>query len=483
MTSEPCDLTAVEQRRLIGARRLSPVELLESCLARIDGVNPAVNAVVAECRDRARQEARRWEAAMLAGEDLPPLAGLPLGVKDLNETEGLRTTFGSAIFADHVPAADERMVAALRAAGAIVVGKTNTPEFGAGANTTNAVYGPTGNPFDPARICGGSSGGSAVALATGMLPLCTGSDTGGSLRTPAAFCGIAGFRPTPGLVPHEKRGIGWTPLSVQGPMARDVPDLLLLLQSQAGFDSRDPFSGPVDPALMQPIRPADLSSLRVAFSTDLGFAPVDARIADTFRDRCGRFASVFREAAWRDPDMAGADEAFEIVRALGFLAAHGANYEKRRDMLGPNIVQNVEQGLGYSAADAARGQVMQTRIFRAFQQFFRDVDVLISPMTSVVPFPVEEWHPVEIGGRTMRTYFHWLAPAYGITLTAHPAISIPCGLDPTGTPFGLQVTGPYRGDRFTLEVAHALELLFRDDPVLARPLPDLAALARAGGRP
>ena len=228
---------------------------------------------------------------------------------------------------------------------------------------------------------------------------------------------------------------------------------------------------------------ADLSSLRVAFSTDLGFAPVDARIADTFRDRCGRFASVFREAAWRDPDMAGADEAFEIVRALGFLAAHGANYEKRRDMLGPNIVQNVEQGLGYSAADAARGQVMQTRIFRAFQQFFRDVDVLISPMTSVVPFPVEEWHPVEIGGRTMRTYFHWLAPAYGITLTAHPAISIPCGLDPTGTPFGLQVTGPYRGDRFTLEVAHALELLFRDDPVLARPLPDLAALARAGGRP
>jgi len=478
--TEPCDLSAVEQRRLIGSRRLSPVELLESCLRRIERVNPRLNAITDMCVERARAEAKASEHAVMAGDDLPPLHGLPLGVKDLNEAEGLKTTWGSPLYADYVSPRDERIVAACRAAGAVVVGKTNVPEFGAGANTNNPVWGPTGNPFDPARTCGGSSGGSAVALATSMLPLCTGSDTGGSLRIPAAFCGVVGFRPSPGVVPTEKRPIGWSPISVQGPMGRDVADAHLLLGAQVAYDPCDPLAAPVDPALLQPLRPADLSSLRVAVSTDLGFCPVDRRIAETFRERVGIFGSVFRDLAWRDPDMRDADEAFEIVRAVTFLATHGERYARHRDKLGPNIVENVEAGLKLSAADVARGQAIQTRIYRDLQALFADVDILISPTVGVPPFPVGQRYVEELEGRRLRTYFHWLAPTYATSLTGNPGISIPCGLEPTGTPFAIQVTGPFRGDRFVLEVALALEQLFAADPRTARPLPDLARLGAPG---
>src|SRR5215472_14245582 len=235
--AELCDLGAVELRQLIGRKAISPVELLESCLRRIEAVNPALNAVTATCIDRAKTEAKAAEAAVLRGDTLGLLHGLPIGIKDLNETAGLRTTWGSPLYADYVPEKDERMVAAVRKAGAIVVGKTNVPEFGAGANTNNPVYGPTGNPFDPKRICGGSSGGSAVALATSMLPLCTGSDTGGSLRIPAAFCGIVGYRPSVGLIASERRPVGWTPITTQGPMGRSLADTALLLSAQISDDS------------------------------------------------------------------------------------------------------------------------------------------------------------------------------------------------------------------------------------------------------
>ena len=245
--TELCDLSALELRRLIGAKRISPVELLASCRARTERINGAVNAFVATCWDRAEAEARAAEQAVMAGEALGPLHGLPIGIKDLALTEGLRTTFGSPQFADFVPEADERQVAAVRRAGAIVVGKTNTPEFGAGANTVNPVYGATGNPFDPDKTCAGSSGGSAVALATGMVPLATGSDMGGSLRNPAAYCGVVGFRPSPGAVPHELRLVGWSPLGVQGPMGRTVADAALLFGAMAGTDQRDPLSWPQAP--------------------------------------------------------------------------------------------------------------------------------------------------------------------------------------------------------------------------------------------
>ncbi|HKX09084.1 MAG TPA: amidase family protein, partial [Stellaceae bacterium] len=256
--TELCDLSAVELRRLIGRKSISPVELLASCLKRIEAVNPALNAITATAIDRAKSEAKAAEKAVLAGDDLGPLHGLPIGIKDLNETGGLKTTWGSPIYKDYVPEKDERMVAAVRRAGAIVVGKTNVPEFGAGANTNNPVWGPTGNPFDPARICGGSSGGSAVALATSMLPTCTGSDTGGSLRIPAAFCGVVGFRPSAGLVATERCPLGWTPISVLGPMGRSVADTCLLYATQIGQHDSDPLSFPLEAHAYAEPWPVDL---------------------------------------------------------------------------------------------------------------------------------------------------------------------------------------------------------------------------------
>lgn len=475
--TELCDIGAVELRRLIGTRRVSPVELLESCLRRIERINPALNAVTATCIDRARKEAVEAERKVRAGDDLGPLHGLPLGIKDLDETEGLRTTWGSPIYVNHIPKEDGLMVAACRKAGAIVVGKTNVPEFGAGANTNNPVYGPTGNPFDPPRTCGGSSGGSAVALATSMLPICTGSDTGGSLRIPAAFCGVVGFRPSPGLVPTERRRLGWTALSVLGPMGRDVADTMLLLQAQVGSDSRDPFAGPVDPADYAAPRPLDLSRLRVAYTVDFGFAPIDDRIRATFLERIGLIKSAFKTCDHRDPAMKDSNEVFEVLRAQNFLAGHKEHYEKQRDKLGPNIIANYEQGLKMSAADVAWAHAEQTRIFRDFQVFFGDYDLLISPTLSVPPFPVEQRYVAEMNGQKLRTYFHWLAPTYALTNTGHPCISIPAGLEPTGTPFGLQLCGPHRGDRFVLDAAHALEQHMSHDKRTARPIPDLDKLA------
>jgi Asp-tRNA(Asn)/Glu-tRNA(Gln) amidotransferase A subunit family amidase len=475
--TELCDLTAVELRRLIGAKQISPVALLESCLARIARVNPRLNAVTAMCGERARGEAKAAEQKVMRGEALPLLHGLPLGVKDLNETEGLRTTWGSPIHKDYVPAKDERMVAACRAAGAIVVGKTNVPEFGAGANTNNPVYGPTRNPFDLARICGGSSGGSAVALAASMLPICTGSDTGGSLRTPAAFCGITGFRVSPGTVPTERRPLGWTNISVQGPMARDVRDAALLLAAQIHSDGADPHARPIDPALLRAPEPIDLGTLRLAVSPDLGFAIVEPGIRNAFADRVKRIGGWFRECAAHDPDMAEADETFEVIRAQNFLASHLENYTKRKHLLGPNIIANVEQGLGYSAVDVARAHVRQTKIFRSFQEFFRAHDVLICPTVTIAPFAIETLYPEIVAGVRMRTYFHWLALAYGPTLTGHPAISIPCGMEPSGTPMHLQIIGPQGGDAFVLRVALALEQAMAGDPILRRPVPDLIKLS------
>jgi amidase len=475
---ELCDFGAVELRQLIGQKAISPVELLESCLARIAAVNPVLNAVTATAIDRAKQEAKAAEQAVMSGADLGPLHGLPIGIKDLNETAGLKTTYGSPLYKDNVPEKDERMVAAVRRAGAIVVGKTNVPEFGAGANTNNPVWGPTGNPFDPARICGGSSGGSAVALATSMLPTCTGSDTGGSLRIPAAFCGVVGFRPSPGLVASERRPLGWTPISVQGPMGRNVADTLLLVQAQISDDSRDPLAARVDPAEFKAVTLVDLSTLRVAVSEDLGGSPIDRRIRETFRERVTLIKHVFKSCAARDPDMAGADEAFEIIRAQNFLAAHKDRYEKHRDKLGPNIVANYEQGLAMSAADVARGHLIQTRIYRAFQSFFEEVDLLICPTVSIPPFPLEQRYCAEIDGKKLPTYFSWLAPTYYLTLTGHPCISLPCGLEPTGTPFALQICGPARRDKFVLDAAHAIEAVLQRDKRTARPVPDLARLGK-----
>jgi Asp-tRNA(Asn)/Glu-tRNA(Gln) amidotransferase A subunit family amidase len=475
--TELCDLSAVRLRRLIGAKEVSPVELLAACRARTERVDPKLNAMPITCWERAEAEARAAEQAVSTGQPLGSLHGLPIGIKDLQLTEGVRTTFGSPLFAEHVPAADERGVAAVRAAGAIVVGKTNTPEFGAGANTDNPVHGATGNAFDPARICGGSSGGSAVALACGMVPLATGSDTGGSLRTPAAYSGVVGFRPSPGLVPVERRAIGWSALSVQGAMGRDVGDTALLFSAMAAYDALDPLSYPTDPAALAGPAEVDLARLRVVVSEDLGFAPVDESIRRTFRDAVARIEGNFAQIERREPPLEDADEIFEVLRAAQFLVAHGENYERNRDQLGPNIVANVEQALTYSFADLAKAQAAQTALYRRFVAFMDDVDLLLAPMAAVPPFAIEQLYPTHINGEELRSYFHWLGLAYGITLTGHPAVSIPCGLDATGTPFGLQLVAGRHRDADLLAMAAAVERLLQTIPALARPIPDLAALS------
>ncbi|HEY4043638.1 MAG TPA: amidase family protein [Rhodopila sp.] len=482
---EPCDLSAIEARRRIGTKQLSASELLESCIDRIEAVDHAVNAMVARDFDRARDAAKAADAAVMRGEALSPLHGLPVGIKDLEPTQGLRTTFGSPLFKNNIPDADGRLVAAIRASGAIVLGKTNTPEFGAGANTRNAVYGVTGNPFDPAKSCAGSSGGSAVALATGMVPICQGSDTGGSLRNPAAFCGIVGFRPTPGLVPTERRLHGWSGLSVVGPMGRSVADTALLLSGMIGDDACDPLATTVLGQTVRragdfyPPQPIDLSRLRVALTPDFGFAPTEQHIASVFAEKTGLFRHVFARAENAAPDCSGTDEAFEVLRALGFLAGHLEKVRDTPDMVGPNVRTNVAQGLRYTAEDVARAFSLQTTLYHRWQSFFGQYDIILTPAITVSPRPWRELYPAAIDGKPTRTYFHWLAMAYAVTIVGHPALSLPVGLDRNGMPFGLQIVGPRGGDALVLRVAAALETLLAADARTARPRPDLAALQQA----
>ncbi|MBL94013.1 MAG: hypothetical protein CMF70_01770, partial [Magnetovibrio sp.] len=319
-----CDFSATTLRRMIGTKEISPVELLASCIDRIERCNKPLNAIVVKNYVKARKEAKRLEKAVLAGEDLGLLHGLPIGIKDLEVTKELKTTFGSRLYKNNIPRSDQRTISSIRSSGGVVVAKTNTPEFGAGANTTNLVYGATGNPFNPDLTCGGSSGGSAVALATGMVPLATGSDYGGSLRIPAGFCGVVGFRPSPGFVPDETRTVGLSPYSVLGPMGRTVDDAILLLGAMIGYDRRDPFSRLRENSILEPLPIVDLSKLRVAVSEDLGVASVDNSIRKIFRERVKSFKHVFAKMEYRDPKFdQDLHEAFEIIRAVNFEAQHG----------------------------------------------------------------------------------------------------------------------------------------------------------------
>ncbi len=457
-----CDLSAVELRCLIGGKQVSPLELLASCQARIDAVNPTLNAVVAEDRAAAQAAAQAAEQAVLRGAPLGPLHGLPIGIKDLSETAGLRTTFGSPLYAGHVPQKDDPTVARLRAAGAVIAGKTNTPEFGAGANTTNAVYGTTGNPFDPARTCAGSSGGSAVAVATGMLPLASGSDLGGSLRTPAAYCGVVGLRPTAGLVPMARKEMAWWPLWTEGPIARTVGDLALCLQGMAGSDPRDPLSGFAQGADFAELRPVKLADMKLAVSEDLGFAPVSRQVRGLFRERVERLAGLVNceEAA---PPMAGADRCFEVLRAVGFLGRLKDMVAKTPEQVGPNVTANVELGLTFSAVDVAEALATQTRLYHRFLGFMEDVDALVCPVASVQPFDKTQLFPTEIDGQPLTTYISWIAITYGLTLVGHPVLVLPCGLDEAGLPFGLQLVGRYGRDAELLRLGLALEAALAED--------------------
>ncbi|MGO1117965.1 amidase [Rhodovibrionaceae bacterium A322] len=473
-----CDQTAVDLRAAIGKGEVSPVELLDACLERIDQVNPTLNAVVSLDEPAARKAAEEAEAAVRRGDELGALHGLPVGVKDLNETKGFLTTYGSPLHADFVPDFDCRPVANMRAAGGIITAKTNTPEFGAGANTNNAVFGFTGNPFDPNKTCAGSSGGSAVALATGMLPVCNGSDLGGSLRTPAAFSGVVGLRPTPGVVVDDTRGLLFNPLSVEGPMGRTAADTALLLSALVSEDRRDPLNQLIDAAPLRHLQPADLSSLKVAFSEDLGFAPIDNSLRDIFKQRVGSFASSFAQSDWRNPYMGDdAHKTFEVLRSVGFLAGHLDKYRNHRDKVGDNVAANVELGLTYDAEDVAWASSQHSQIFSQFIDFMDEVDLLITPTASATPFGKELTYPADINGKPLETYIQWVAIAYGVTLTGHPALSIPCGLDHNGMPFGLQLVGRRHGEAALLAAGMALEAELAKLPGCGRPLPDLAKLS------
>jgi Asp-tRNA(Asn)/Glu-tRNA(Gln) amidotransferase A subunit family amidase len=471
-------LSAVEMRRRIGTKEISPVELLEASLERIDTVNPAVNAVTATCVRRARKEAKAAEQAVRRGEALPLLHGLPTGIKDLEETKDLLTTYGSPLYRDFVPSWDNVMVARVRGAGAIVVGKTNVPEFGAGSNSRNPVWGATGNPFDPTLNPGGSSGGSAVALATDMLPVCTGSDTGGSLRNPASFCGIVGFRPSPGMVAVERRAMGWTPISVLGPMGRTVADTCLLYATQIGQHDSDPLSFPLDAAAYAEPWPVDLGSLRVAYTEDFGGAPVEKNIRATFRSKIKAMKHLFRSLDKVEVDYGGADRCFDVVRAVSFLSRYHDAYTKNKEMLGPNIRANYEIGAKLSLADFAWAHSEQTRLFRAFQEIYKDYDLVIGPTVGFTPFPWKQLYIEEMDGKKLRNYYHWMATKYFVTLVSNPAVSLPCGVDHKRMPFGLQVIGRFRGDGEVLGAAHAMEQAFKAIDSLARPLPNLAKLRK-----
>jgi Asp-tRNA(Asn)/Glu-tRNA(Gln) amidotransferase A subunit family amidase len=319
-----------------------------------------------------------------------------------------------------------------------------------------------------------------------MAPLASGSDTGGSLRNPAAYAGIVGMRPSYGLVASERRAHGWSNLSTDGPMARTVADVALMLSVMASDDARDPlaYSLPGEavrnrPARWSPPGPVTLGALRVGVTEDFGFAPTAQEIRRVFRRRVARIAPLVAECRDGSPDCEGADEAFAVLRAALFLAMHGDRHRAQPDSLGPNVRANVEEGLGYSLADHTRAATVQTRIYRSFQSFFRDHDVLLSPAVTVSPRPWRELYPTAIDGQPTKSYFHWLALAYGVTLAGHPALSLPLGVDEAGLPFGLQIIGPRGGDAVVLAVAAALEAAFADDPELRRPIPDLARLAAA----
>jgi amidase len=443
----------------VRAGALSAVELLDAHLERIDALNPAVNAVVTVVPDAARAAARAADRRHAAGEPLPPLHGLPIAHKDLVDTAGVRTTYGSPAYRDHVPDADELLPQRLRAAGAILIGKTNTPEWGAGSHTFNPVFGPTRNPWDPARSAGGSSGGAAVAVACRLLPFADGSDLGGSLRNPAAWNGVVGLRPTPGLVPSWPDDTPWLPFSVDGPIARTAQDVALLLSAMAGPDARAPLSlRAPSPRLDGPLD-ADLRGRRVAWSPSLGGLPVEPGVLAPAEAAARSLADLGMEVAADEPDLAGADTVFETWRAFVFALSLGELSDAEGDRMKATVRWNVERGRALSAGDLAAATRLHAQLGERVAAFFERYDYLACPVTQVEPFPVETEYPVEVACVPMGSYLEWMRSCSRVTVMCCPAVSIPAGLTPSGLPAGLQLVGRPFAERALLEAAHALDAL------------------------
>lgn len=450
------DRSAVELAGMIRRGELSARELLEACIARIDRVNPRVNAIVTMCLDDARRWAYEADEYQAHGHELGPLHGLPIAHKDLALTAGIRTTFGSPLFADFVPTDDDLIVRRLHVAGAITIGKTNTPEFGAGSQTFNTVFGATRNPYDLGRTCGGSSGGAAVALATGMLPIADGSDMGGSLRNPASFCNVVGLRPTPGRVPSWPTQTPFSGLGTSGVMARTVADVALQMSVVAGPDPRSPLSLPDPGSIFDVPLDRDLGGTRVAWTPDLDL-PVEPAVRAALSHVPGRLTELGCIVEEAMPDLAGAREIFQTLRAWHFEITAGALYDRSAEQLKDTVRWNIEEARRRTLADHARATVLHAQLLTRVDRFFERHDVLVLPTAQVVPFDVDLDWPRSIDGVEMETYIDWMRSCSDITLIGCPAISVPAGFTPDGLPVGVQFVGRPGGDVELLQFARAWE--------------------------
>ena len=441
------------------AGTLSCTELMSATLARIDAVNPGLNAICTRVDDdTAMTMAQAMDEKLRSGQATGPLAGLPIAVKDLSATAGIRTTMGSRIFADHVPQEDSLMVQRLKAAGALVIGKTNTPEFGTGSHTYNDVFGITRNPWNQDKTAGGSSGGAAVALAAGMMALADGSDMGGSLRNPAAFCGVVGFRPSLGRVPHWPNTMAWqSRLGVEGPMARDVADCALLLSVQAGPDERDPMSIQESGEQFSDGLAFDFSGARIGWTPDLGELPVAAEVASVCAATLPHWRDCGFEVTDTCPDLGGAMDVFKTLRASYYSQFGAGLLAQHRPLMKDTVIENIEAGMALSGSDITAADALRTQLYLRMLAFFEDHEFLVLPSTQVAPFDVATEWVTEIEGQQLDSYLDWMSICCIISVFGLPAISLPCGFTAAGLPVGLQIVGRPRADLAVLRAAYALE--------------------------
>jgi len=450
-------LTAREAVNLLERRQVSPLDLIDAALARIDAVDGAVNALPIRCPERARDHARRLTDAPPPEDRRGWLAGLPLAIKDSMAVAGVRSTWGSPIFADNVPGHSDFQVEALERRGGIVLARSNAPEFAAGSNTFNEVFGKTRNPWNTAMSCGGSSGGAAVALATGQVWLANGSDLGGSLRIPASFCSVVGLRPSAGVVPHGPGFNAFDGLGVGGPMARNVGDLALMFDAMAQFDPRDPLSVPPPAQGFLDAALAPRPPRRIGFSGNLGFLPVEPEVRQIAAAAAGRFAERGVAVEEACPDFGDAPEIFQTLRAIGFVAGFAPLLEEHRARIKPEVVWNIEKGLALDGEQVGRALRARSALYGRVAAFFADYDLLASPAVILPPFDIEQRYVKEVAGHSFDNYVDWLGMSYAVTLTGCPALSLPCGFTKSGLPVGLQLVGRPRGEAALLAAAALLE--------------------------
>ena len=451
--------TAFEATRLLANGDVTPLELVEVSTERISEVEPDINALPTLCIERAMDQAK--ELTRQGPIDKPNargwLAGLPISIKDLTETAGVRTTFGSPIYADYIPTASDILVKQLEFRGAIVMGKSNTPEFGAGASTFNEVFGVTKNPWNTSKSVAGSSGGACASVATGEVWLSTGSDLGGSLRTPASFNSVVGLRPTPGCIPKDPKFQPFDALHVQGPIARNAEDTALFLDALAGHHPVSPLShhAPKEPYL-EFIRNPNIPR-KIGYSSDLGITTVEPEVDEICRKAVLKYESFKTGIDEACSNFSGAIDSFNVLRAANFVKNLIHEYRSNRDLLKPEIVWNIEQGMDLTIEDICQAERTQARIFRSMIKFFDRYDLLVCPCAIVPPFDVDVRFVEQVGENIFDTYFEWIAITFAITLTGCPAISIPAGFTQDGLPVGLQIIAPPRDEGSLLSAAYLME--------------------------